>query len=110
MAISKPANQSKNSLKNSEVDAKASFKETTKKEDILTDNKEVSFPVNIRVDNHIRNKVSALINLGVAKNAKAVVEHMIESEIAELNESEKTRFDRMYNILEQKDYMSKSLK
>lgn len=84
MAISKPA-KSKNSLKNSEVDAKPSFKETTK-EDILTDNKEVSFPVNIRVDNHIRNKVSALINLGVAKNAKAVVEHMIESEIAELNE------------------------
>ena len=109
MAISKPA-KSKNSLKNSQVDAKPSFKETTKKEDILTDNKEVSFPVNIRVDNHIRNKVSALINLGVAKNAKAVVEHMIESEIAELSESEKTRFDRMYNILEQKDYMAKSLK
>ena len=32
MAISKPA-KSKNSLKNSEVDAKPSFKETTKKEE-----------------------------------------------------------------------------
>ncbi|WP_251939999.1 hypothetical protein [Limosilactobacillus reuteri] len=39
MAISKPA-KSKNSLKNSEVDAKPSFKETTKKEDILTENRE----------------------------------------------------------------------
>ena len=37
----------------------------------------ITFPVNIRVDNHIRNQVTALINLGVESNMKRMVADML---------------------------------
>ena len=65
----------------------------------------VTFPVNVRVDNHIRNKISALLNLGMAKSQKELVKQLVENEIDRLPESDKSRFDRMFEILEEKDNM-----
>jgi len=62
-----------------------------------------TFPVNVRVDNHIRNQISALLNLGTAKSQKGLVKQLVENKIDELSDSDKKRFTRMFEILEEKD-------
>lgn len=80
------------------------------RDEIVTENPTITFPANIRVDNHIRNKITAMINLGIEDNAKATVEHLIVEEEEKLSDSDRLRYERMVNILEQKDYMTKALK
>ena len=80
------------------------------RDEIVPNLESVTFPVNIRVDNHIRKQVTAFINLGIEKNMKALIQHMIEKEKEDLDSSQLPRFEKMVNILEEKDYVAKSLK
>lgn len=70
--------------------------------------KAVTIPVNIRVDNHIRNQISALINLGKGKSQKDFVKTVVNNVIEELSESDRARFNKMFDILEEKDHMKYS--
>ena len=79
-----------------------------KRKQVIPENNSITFPVNIRVDNHIRNQISALLNLGIAKSNKDMVQKLVDQKIDELSESEKTRYNKMYSILEQKDFLDKS--
>lgn len=106
MAITRPP-KSKNKLT---VNNRIQVKNQVTRSEIVPDSNTITFPVNIRVDNHIRNQVTALINLGVESNMKRIVAHMIENEKENLTESQLARFERMVNILEEKDYVAKSLK
>lgn len=84
-------------------------KNQVSRDDIVPEMQRVTFPVNIRGDNHIRNELSALLNLGIEKNMKGLLNHLIQSEKLSLDESQESRFEKMVNILEQKDYMSKNM-
>lgn len=78
-------------------------KEQVARNNIVTDSETVTLPVNIRVDNHIRNQISALLNLGYGTSQKELVKNLVDKTIEELPENEKIRFEKMYTILEQKD-------
>lgn len=73
-----------------------------------TANKTVTIPINIRVDNHIRNQISALLNLGLGKSQKDFVKNAVNQTIEELSESDRARFNKMFDILEEKDQMKYS--
>lgn len=73
-----------------------------------TANKTVTIPINIRVDNHIRNQISALLNLGLGKSQKDFVKNAVNHTIEELSESDRARFNKMFDILEEKDQMKYS--
>lgn len=73
------------------------------RDSILSDKTTVTKPVNIRVDNHIRNQISALLNLGYGSSQKDLVSNLVNKAVDELPENEKIRFEKMLTILEQKD-------
>lgn len=85
--------------------AKVVVQNQVERNDVVPSDLKKSFPVNVRVDNHIRNQISALINLGKAKSQKELVQKYVEHAISALSESESSRFDKMFDILEQKDDM-----
>lgn len=70
--------------------------------------KTVTIPINIRVDNHIRNQISALLNLGLGKSQKDFVKNAVNKSIEELSESDRIRFNKMFEILEEKDQLKYS--
>lgn len=70
--------------------------------------KTVTIPINIRVDNHIRNQISALLNLGLGKSQKDFVKNAVNKSIEELSESDRVRFNKMFEILEEKDQLKYS--
>lgn len=65
----------------------------------------VTEPVNIRVDNHIRNRIAALITMGHSDTQKEMVETLVNLFIEGLEKSELKRFEDLVDIYEQKDYM-----
>lgn len=65
----------------------------------------VTEPVNIRVDNHIRNRIAALITMGYSDTQKEMVETLVSLFIEGLEKSELKRFEDLVDIYEQKDYM-----
>lgn len=67
---------------------------------------EVTMPANVRVDNHIRNRISSLINLGFAKSQKDFVEKLVDQVVDSLDESESKRFKEMVQIYENKDILT----
>lgn len=71
-------------------------------------NKTVTIPVNIRVDNHIRNRIFALINIGLGKSLKDFVNTAVNNTVEGLSESDRARFNKMFDILEEKDKMKYS--
>ena len=112
MALTHSKEQKKPKLK---AGSRVSVRNKVKREDIVNEKEEpqvlsVTFPANIRADNHIRNELSALLNLGIEKNMKALLNHLIETEKSSLGDSQITRLEKMVSILEEKDFMSKSLK
>lgn len=113
MALTTHKNKPKKPLEAAE---RVKVKDQVDRADVVKDevpkaeNKSVTFPVNIRVDNHIRNQVTAFINVGIEGNMKALVSHMIEREIESLDPSQLSRFEKMVEILEEKDYYSKGAK
>lgn len=65
----------------------------------------ITEPVNIRVDNHIRNRIAALITMGHSDTQKEMVETLVNLFIEGLEKSEFKRFEDLVDIYEQKDYM-----
>ena len=65
----------------------------------------VTEPVNIRVDNHIRNRIAALITMGHSDTQKEMVETLVNLFIEGLEKSDLKRFEDLVDIYEQKDYM-----
>lgn len=74
--------------------------------DVVTDENTVTFPTNVRVDNHIRNQITALNNIGIGSTQKEVVGNLLSERIEKLSDSDRQRFNRILNILEQKDYLT----
>lgn len=94
-----------NKSKKLERGTKVTIRNQVKRNDVLEEDNPntVTFPINIRVDNHIRNKIAALINLGLGKSQKDYVNNLVEQAIEELSASDRTRFEKMFEILEEKD-------
>ena len=65
----------------------------------------VTEPVNIRVDNHIRNQIAALITMGHSDTQKEMVEHLLNLYIEKLEKNDYKRFDDLVEIYEEKDLM-----
>ncbi|WP_208560335.1 DUF5388 domain-containing protein [Marinilactibacillus kalidii] len=63
----------------------------------------VTEPVNIRVDNHIRNNISSLITMGFAESQKEMVDIMVDMYVETLEESEYKRYLDLVQIYEDKD-------
>lgn len=76
----------------------------------INDIPEITIPRNLRVDNHIANKSQALINMGVADDAKGLVEFLINNYIEKMKEGDQKRIEKMVKMLEVKDYFSKQSK
>lgn len=76
------------------------------RQDVLTEDNSVTFPANVRVDNHIRNQITALNNIGMGSTQKDIVGSLLSERIEKLSDSDRQRFDRILNILEQKDYLT----
>lgn len=65
----------------------------------------VTEPVNIRVDNHIRNQIVALITLGYGDTQKDMVNTLVNLYIEGLDKNDIKRFAELVDIYEQKDLM-----
>ncbi|WP_319466880.1 DUF5388 domain-containing protein [uncultured Trichococcus sp.] len=63
----------------------------------------VTEPVNIRVDNHIRNHIAALITMGHSDTQKDMVELVLNLYIENLSNGEFKRFEDLVQIYEDKD-------
>lgn len=63
----------------------------------------VTEPVNIRVDNHIRNNIAALITMGHSDTQKDMVELVLNLYIENLSNGELKRFEDLVQIYEDKD-------
>lgn len=103
--------ESKQTKQKLERGTKIEIKNQVDRAQVLDDdtaNKTVTVPINIRVDNHIRNQISALLNLGLGKSQKDFVKNIVNHTIEELSESDRARFNKMFDILEEKDQMKYS--
>lgn len=58
----------------------------------------------IKVDNHTRNILTALVNIGRFDSQKDAVEKLCYREIEEMEDEERKRFDFILDTLELKDY------
>ena len=103
--------ESKQTKQKLERGTKIEIKNQVDRAQVLDDdtaNKTVTVPINIRVDNHIRNQISALLNLGLGKSQKDFVKNVVNHTIEELSESDRARFNKIFDILEEKDQMKYS--
>ncbi|MCO8288683.1 MULTISPECIES: DUF5388 domain-containing protein [Lactobacillales] len=58
----------------------------------------------IKVDNHVRNMLTSLVNIGMFDSQKDAVEKMCFSTLDSLSDDERKRFDFILDSLELKDY------
>ena len=65
--------------------------------------KNVTYPANVRVDNHVRNQISALQNLGLGTSAKDIVKSLVAERVEQLDSATAKRYQEMVDILEQMD-------
>lgn len=93
--------QVENKVNRSDLDSTEETKPKKKKEAEITT--VVTEPVNIRVDNHIRNSISSLITMGFAESQKEMVEIMVDMYVETLEESEYKRYADLVQIYEDKD-------
>lgn len=70
----------------------------------------VTFYANIRINNHIKNKLEALAMLGLAKSQKQAVEIAIDYYLDSLSDEQKRRYDVAVKTLEDRDVLQKSKK
>lgn len=68
----------------------------------------VTFYANIRINNHIKNKLEALAMLGIAKSQKQAVEIAIDYYLESLSDEQKRRYDIAVKTLEDRDVLQKS--
>lgn len=63
----------------------------------------ITEPVNVRVDNHIRNKLSSLIVMGHAESQREMVDMLLNVYIETLDKSDYKRLTDLVKIYEDKD-------
>lgn len=91
-----------NKVNRGDIEKKSTPNETPVKEKVVVSSY-VTEPVNIRVDNHIRNKIAALITMGHSESQKEMVETFVNLYIENLSGSELKRFEDLVEIYEDKD-------
>lgn len=90
-----------------EVENKVNINDVTVPEDYLKTSNivRVTLPINIRVDNHIRNSIASLINLGKFDSSKEFVQYALDKYIEkELSPEDLKRFEYIRDTLEIKDF------
>lgn len=70
----------------------------------------VTEPVNIRVDNHIRNQIAALITMGHSDTQKEMVDYLLNQYVDTLDKNDYKRFEDLVDIYEEKDLMKHNRK
>lgn len=70
----------------------------------------LTIPTNIRVDNHIRNSISALITLGHADSQREMAEILVNQYIETLDEEEYKRYTGLVDIYLEKDIQKQQQK
>ena len=97
-----PKIETANKVNRSDIEKKPTVNEPSSKEkNVLTSY--VTEPVNIRVDNHIRNYIAALITMGHSDTQKDMVELVLNLYIENLSNGELKRFQDLVQIYEDKD-------
>ena len=99
-----PKIETSNKVNRGDIEMKPTVNEPSSKEkNVLTSY--VTEPVNIRVDNHIRNYIAALITMGHSDTQKDMVELVLNLYIENLSNGELKRFQDLVQIYEDKDVM-----
>lgn len=100
-----PKIETTNKVNRGDIELKPNVNEQTssKGKNVLTSY--VTEPVNIRVDNHIRNYIAALITMGHSDTQKDMVELVLNLYIENLTNGELKRFEDLVQIYEDKDVM-----
>ena len=97
-----PKIETSNKVNRGDIEMKPTVNEPSSKEkNVLTSY--VTEPVNIRVDNHIRNYIAALITMGHSDTQKDMVELVLNLYIENLSNGELKRFQDLVQIYEDKD-------
>ncbi len=97
-----PKIETSNKVNRGDIEMKPTVNEPRSKEkNVLTSY--VTEPVNIRVDNHIRNYIAALITMGHSDTQKDMVELVLNLYIENLSNGELKRFQDLVQIYEDKD-------
>lgn len=98
-----PKIETANKVNRGDIELKPTVNEqpSSKGKNVLTSY--VTEPVNIRVDNHIRNYIAALITMGHSDTQKDMVELVLNLYIENLTNGELKRFEDLVQIYEDKD-------
>ena len=97
-----PKIETANKVNRGDIEMKTTVNEPSSKgKNVLTTY--VTEPVNIRVDNHIRNYIAALITMGHSDTQKDMVELVLNLYIENLTNGELKRFEDLVQIYEDKD-------
>ena len=97
-----PKIETANKVNRSDIEKKPTVNEPSSKEKNVLSSY-VTEPVNIRVDNHIRNYIAALITMGHSDTQKDMVELVLNLYIENLSNGELKRFEDLVQIYEDKD-------
>lgn len=92
----------KNKVDRMDIDQGNKIQAHTPKDNIIISSV-ITEPVNIRVDNHIRNKIAALITMGHSDSQKEMVEMLVNIYTEGLENSELKRYEDLVQIYENKD-------
>ena len=92
-----------NKVNRADIEKSSQLKEKALKEKTIVSGS-ITEPVNIRVDNHIRNQIAALITMGHSDNQKEMVETFVNLYVENLTNSELKRFEDLVQIYEHKDF------
>ena len=98
-----PKIETTNKVNRGDIELKPTVNEqpSSKGKNVLTSY--VTEPVNIRVDNHIRNYIAALITMGHSDTQKDMVELVLNLYIENLSNGVLKRFEDLVQIYEDKD-------
>ena len=97
-----PKIETANKVNRGDIEMKTTVNEPSSKgKNVLTTY--VTEPVNIRVDNHIRNYIAALITMGHSDTQKDMVELVLNLYIENLSNGELKRFEDLVQFYEDKD-------
>ena len=97
-----PKIETSNKVNRGDIEMKPTVNEPSSKEKNVLSSY-VTEPVNIRVDNHIRNYIAALITMGHSDTQKDMVELVLNLYIENLSNGELKRFQDLVQIYEDKD-------
>lgn len=70
----------------------------------------VTFYANLRINNHLRNKLEAISTIGISKSNKESLEIALDYYIDSLPDEQKKKFELIVDTLEQKDVLQQNNK